>query len=50
VYARGGLDQSLPFEILRERSRINERDRAAGGAPDLSRRIHAGLPGILSLD
>jgi hypothetical protein len=46
VYARGGLDQSLPFEALRRRSLINDRARAADGAPDFSRRIRMGLPGI----
>jgi Domain of unknown function (DUF4105) len=46
VYERGGLDQSLPFDALRRRSLINDRARAAAGAPDFSRRIRAGLPGI----
>jgi Domain of unknown function (DUF4105) len=50
VYARGGLDQSLPFEALRRRSLINERARAAETAPDFSRRIRAGLPSIPTID
>jgi hypothetical protein len=50
VYARGGLDQSLPFEALRRRSLINERARAAETAPDFSRCIRAGLPGISTIE
>jgi hypothetical protein len=50
VYARGGLDQSLPFEALRRRSLINDRARAADGAPDFSRRIRAGLPGVSTVN
>jgi hypothetical protein len=46
VYARGRLDQSLPFEALRRRSLINDRARAATDAPDFSRRIRADLPGM----
>ena len=46
VYAYGALDQSLPFEALRRQSLINERARAADGAPDFSRRIRADLPGM----
>jgi hypothetical protein len=46
VYARGGLDQTLPFEALRRRSLINDRARAANGAPDFSSRIRTGLPGM----
>ena len=50
VYARGGLDQSVPFEALRRQSLINDRARAADGAPDFSRRIRAGLPGMQTFD
>jgi hypothetical protein len=50
VYARGGLDQTLPFEALRRQSLINDRARAADGAPDFSRRIRAGLPGTSTFD
>lgn len=45
-YAIGALDQSLPLADLRARSRIVEHARAAGRAPDFSRRIRQGLPGI----
>ncbi len=47
VYERGSLDQSLPFEALRQQSYINERAQAAAGADDFSRRIREGLPGML---
>ncbi len=46
VYERGSLDQSLPFDALRQRSYINERAQAANGAGDFSRRIREGLPGM----
>jgi hypothetical protein len=46
VYERGSLDQSLPFEALRQQSYINERAQAADGASDFSRRIREGLPGM----
>lgn len=45
-YEIGALDQSLPVEELRARSRIVDGARAAGRAPDFSRRIRQGLPGI----
>jgi hypothetical protein len=44
AYERGRLDQSLPFEDLRRRSRINAAAQAADQAPDFSRKIRAGLP------
>jgi hypothetical protein len=44
VYERGRLDQSLPFEELKERSHINAAAQAADQAPDFSRRIRANLP------
>jgi len=43
-YEFGMLDQSRPFEELRRLSRVNDRARAAGDAPDFSRRIREGLP------
>lgn len=46
VYDYGVLEQSLPFADLRQRSRINDRARAADGAADFSRQIRTGLPGI----
>lgn len=44
LYMRGLVDTSLPIAELRERSAISERARAAGDAPDFSRRIREGLP------
>jgi hypothetical protein len=46
VYERGRLDTSLPFEELQRRSRINDAAHAADRAPDFSRRIRKGLPGL----
>ncbi|HKY91129.1 MAG TPA: DUF4105 domain-containing protein [Nevskiaceae bacterium] len=39
LYEQGRLDTSRPFEELRARALINARARAAGAAPDFSRRI-----------
>ena len=44
LYEHGRLDTSLPFEELRRRAYVNEAAQAAGGAPDFSRRIRAGVP------
>jgi hypothetical protein len=44
LYEQGALSQELPFEELRRKSRIDERAKAAGEAPDFSRRIREGLP------
>lgn len=46
AYERGSLHQSLPFDVLRQQSHINERARAADGADDFSRRIRENLPGM----
>jgi hypothetical protein len=46
AYEKGRLDTSLPFEELRRRSRINVAAQAADRAPDFSRRIREGLPGM----
>ena len=46
LYSAGRLDTSLPFEELRRRGHINARAREAGTAPDFSRRIRVGLPGV----
>jgi hypothetical protein len=46
VYDSGRIDQSLPFEELRRRSLVNAAAQAADQAPDFSRRIRAGLPGV----
>jgi hypothetical protein len=45
LYEAGRLDTLLPFEDLKERSRINKAAQAADRAPDFSRRIRAALPG-----
>ena len=46
LYHSGRIDTSLPFDELRERSRINAKAEAAGDGPDFSERIRAGLPTI----
>jgi len=46
AYSKGRLDQGLPFEELHRRSLVNAAGKAADQAPDFSRRIRAGLPGI----
>jgi hypothetical protein len=47
LYSAGFLDTSLPFEALRQRSRITDVAQAADGKPDFSRRIRESLPGAL---
>jgi hypothetical protein len=49
MYERGALDRSLPFAELRAQSRVSDRAQAADQAPDFSRRIREGLPGIARL-
>lgn len=44
LYSAGFLDTSLPFEELRQRSRITAAAQAAADDPDFSRRIREGLP------
>lgn len=39
LYDLGRLDQSLPFEVLRELAHVNAAARAAGASPDFSRLI-----------
>jgi hypothetical protein len=46
AYDIGAFDRSLPFPVLKEKSRINERAKAADGDPQFSRRIREGLPGM----
>jgi uncharacterized protein DUF4105 len=46
LYETGAVDQSLSFTELKARSHINEHAKAAGGAPDFSQKIRAGLPGM----
>ena len=49
VYDIGAIDRSLPFTVLRARSLINERAKAANDDPRFSVRIRDGLP-RMSLD
>ena len=44
VYDIGGLDTSLSFVDLKQRSHINARAQTADDAPDFSQRIRTGLP------
>lgn len=44
IYSAGLVDNTLPFDELRRRSRINESAQAVDDAPDFSRRIRASLP------
>jgi hypothetical protein len=44
VYDIGGLDTSLSFADLKQRSHVNAKAQAAGDAPDFSQRLRAGLP------
>jgi hypothetical protein len=44
IYSAGLVDNSLPFDELRRRSRINEAALAADDAPDFSQRIRGSLP------
>ena len=44
AYEMGGLDTSLAFADLRQRSHINARAQAASAAPDFSQRLRDGLP------
>ena len=46
IYERGSLDQELSYPTLRARSLVNERARAADGAPNFSRLVREGLPGM----
>jgi hypothetical protein len=46
AYETGALDTSLPFDELKRRSRIDDRAKAAGNAPDFSAQIRAGMPGM----
>jgi hypothetical protein len=40
----GAIDRSLQFSVLKVKSHINERARAANGDPRFSVRIRQGLP------
>lgn len=46
AYELGAVDQTLPFQELRRRSRINERCKAADRDPAFSKIIRHGLPGF----
>lgn len=46
LYEQGYLYRSLPLPELKARSFVNPAALAAGGAPDFSDRIRAGLPGF----
>ena len=46
IYATGAIQTDLPFDELRQRSRINEVVRKEYDAPDFSERIRAGVPTI----
>jgi hypothetical protein len=46
TYENGVIDTSLPFDELKRISRINDRARMAGDAPDFSAIIRRGIPGM----
>ncbi len=46
AFDQGVLTPGVDFATLKEQGRITERARAAGDAPDFSRRIRAGVPGM----
>jgi hypothetical protein len=45
AYERRQIDTSLPFAVLRARSNITKKARAADGSLDFSARIRENLPG-----
>jgi hypothetical protein len=46
LHERGAIATNLPLAELKERCHINARARAADPAPDFSRRIRQGVPGL----
>jgi hypothetical protein len=48
AYEIGALDRSLPFPVLKARSHVNARARAAGDDPRFSVQIREGLPRMSS--
>jgi hypothetical protein len=46
AYEMGGLTNTLTFAELKARSYVNPKARAIGDAPDFSKRIREGLPGM----
>jgi hypothetical protein len=49
AYDIGAIDRSMPFSVLKAKSHVNERAKAANDDPQFSVRIRAGLP-RMSLD
>lgn len=48
AYDNGAIDRSLPFAVLKAKSHINERAKAANNDPRFSVRIREGLPRMAS--
>ena len=46
AYENGLLNQSLPFETLKQKSMINDRARGTDETADFSKEIRKGLPGM----
>ncbi len=46
AYRNGVLDQTMPFDQLKQISRINDRALAAGNSADYSIKIRNGIPGM----
>ena len=46
AYENGLLNQTLPFEALKQKSMINDQAKAANKGPDFSKKIRKGLPGM----
>jgi hypothetical protein len=46
LYERGAIATNLPLAELKQKSHINARARAADNAPDFSRQIRQGVPGM----
>jgi len=44
AYDIGAIDRSLPFPVLKAKSRVNDRAKAANADPQFSARIREGLP------
>lgn len=48
AYDIGAIDRSLPFPVLKAKSQVNDRARAADADPQFSARIREGLPRMSS--
>ena len=46
AYDIGAIDRSLPFPVLKAKSLVNDRAKAANADPQFSARIREGLPGM----